>query len=425
MKFEPTMHKLSNGIPVILDPMDLETVNVKILFKTGGRDEKPNEYGITHFCEHMFCKGTKRFPTQRSLDDFMDYNAGVNGAYTTIAETAFYGRILAENVNILVEVLCDQIQNALFDSDKIEIERRVIADELRRELDSQSRQFSNFRDKTLFGIEVPNGLPVGGNFENISSFSRDQMLEFVARRFSAKNCIVAISGRIDDPESVIGCLDKNLSFLSQIDVPENKTINYTPSVAHDLKDENKDIKLRIYFPRLYDSKLENRYKLYSVGKLRSFMLEELFDVIRREHGLAYGFGGNWCGNEIFKLDSYATSTSPENIKQVVALVAKNIFRMYSTPVVTSEIIDRFNKRRRLGDANFLESASKRCDALVDFYMTHEKLYDFDEINRLTSSVTPDDVFKYSRGMFDGPMSIITHGPKFDGDLKQIWYDNFK
>jgi hypothetical protein len=40
------------------------------------------------------------------------------------------------------------------------------------------------------------------------------------------------------------------------------------------------------------------------------------------------------------------------------------------------------------------------------------------------NITVDDVFKNSRGYFDGPMSIITQGADFDTDLKQVWVDNF-
>lgn len=425
MKFEPTLYKLSNGIPVILDPMDLETVNVKIIFKTGGRDETADEKGITHFCEHMFCKGTPRFPTQRSVDDFLDYNAGGKNAFTGNSALCFYGRILGENVNVLIDVLCDQIQNALFADDKIEIERHVISDELRRALDSQTSQLAVFRDKTLFGWDVPNGVPVFGSFENIARFSRTQMREYIARRMSAKNCIVGISGCIKDKDSVLGFLDKALSFLPQIDVSENRDIEYKPAVAHNLKDTNKNVKLRIYFPRLYDSNLENRYKLYSAGKLYRFMLEELYEIIRHENGLVYVFNGVSCGNEIFKLDGFGTQTAPETVGRVVALTAKNAYKMYNESVVTAEVLDRFTNSNRLDHANFMESASKRCEQLVDFYAMYEKIYDFDEVIRLSSSVTPEDVIKYSRGMFDGPMSIITQGQKFDGDLKQIWYDNFK
>lgn len=425
MKFEPKLYHLSNGVTVILDPMDLETAKVKIVFKTGGRDEKPNEHGITHFCEHMFCKGTKRFPSQRVSDEYLDYNAGYKEAYTSMEEIAFHGRILGENVNVLVDVLCDQIQNSLFLDDKIEIERKVITDELRRALDDQQKQFIRFREKTLFGIDVPNGSLILGSFENIAGFSRNQMLDFISKRFSAKNCIVCVSGCIQDEESLLKCLEKNLSFLPEMEVSENKELIYTPTIAHDKKSENKDVKLRIYFPRLYDSKLENRYKRFAVGRLFNFIREELYEIIRRENGLAYGFSCGHVGNENLVLDSYSTKTAPEHVKQVVALVAKNLYRLYSTPVVTSEILDRFYKSGRLGEASFLESASGRCDRLIGFYKSYDKLYDYYEVIRLLGLITPEEVFDYSRGMFDGEMSILTQGPDFDGDLKQIWMDNFK
>ena len=425
MKFEPTLHKLSNGVTVILDPMDLETVNVKIVFKTGGRDESLNEYGITHFCEHMFNKGTPRFPNQRMADDFLDYHAGGKNAYTGFSSLAFVGRILGENINELICVLCDQIQNALFDEDKIEIERSVIYDELRRALDNDSRQIAVFRDKTLFGHYVPGGVPVLGNFENIASFTRTQMLDFIHKRMSAKNCIVGISGKICDIDATLKCLEQNLKFLPQIDVLEHAGLTYTPAIAHNQKNEKKNVELRIYFPRLYDTKLENKYKLYCAGKLRRFIMEELYEIIRRENGLGYGFGGTCIGDETFKLDGFTTQTSPENIGRVVALISKNIYRLYQHPVVTAEIIDRFNKSNRLDDANLMENPNRRCEELIGFYRLYEKLYDLYDDRRLSASVIDQDVFKYSRGMFDGPMSIITHSPKFDGDLKQIWVDNFK
>lgn len=421
MNFNPELYFLSNGIPVILDSMDLATTKVKILFQTGGRDEDSDEAGITHFCEHMFCKGTTRFPTQRDADEFLEYNAGYKNAYTSEKSIAFHGRILGENVNVLIDVLCDQIQNSLFDEDEIEIERKVIADELRRFLDNQNNQYLMFRDNVLFGIDKN----VLGTFENIEKFSRAQMKDFIAKRLSAKNCIVCVSGCIKDKDSILKCLENKLSFLPQIDVSENQDLIYTPVVKHETKNENKGVKLRIFFPRLYDYAFENRYKRFAVGKLFRYFEEELYNIIRRENGFAYAFSAGHCGNERFLLDYYATTTAPENIAQVTALIAKNLYRLYTNHTVTTDILDRYSKCDRLGDADFLESVSQRCDKLISFYRLYKKLYDFDETNRLHNMITPDEVFDYSRGMFDGEMSVLTYGPDFDADLKQIWIDNFK
>ena len=105
MKYNPTLHKLSNGVTVILDPMDIETVAIKVLFATGNRDELPHEYGITHFCEHMLCKGTSKLPNKRAIDDYMDYYGASRNAVTGNAYMALIGRVLAENVNILIATM--------------------------------------------------------------------------------------------------------------------------------------------------------------------------------------------------------------------------------------------------------------------------------------------------------------------------------
>ena len=83
MKFEPQLHRLPNGLTVILDPMDAATTKVLVAFDTGSRDETPNEYGITHFCEHMLCKGTACFPSYNALDDYIGDNSGGWNASTS------------------------------------------------------------------------------------------------------------------------------------------------------------------------------------------------------------------------------------------------------------------------------------------------------------------------------------------------------
>lgn len=425
MKFNPVLHKLSNGIPVLLDPMDLETTNVKILFRTGARDEAPNEHGLTHFCEHMLCKGTARFPLQKSVDDYMDYNGGAKNASTGNSMISFYGRILAENVNVLIDVLGDQLQNSLFDTKQIEIERRVISDEIRRTLDSPARQLTHFISNTLLGGASASGIRTLGTNETIAAFTREQMLEFLARRLSAKNCIIGISGKINDADDVLKCLEKTFSFLPDMDVSENMDIKYTPAIAHNPLMDKNNVKLRILFPDIWPIEYENRYKNICVGKFERYMIQELNQVLRRENGLVYGFGGTDAGNEKFGMSGFATETGPENVARVVALIARNAYRIYTENKITDDDLIRFECKNKLGDADWLESAGRRCDKLISFYRAYGRVYDFYDTVKISNGIKRDDVIKYSRGYFDGPMSIITQGADFDADLGAIWRENFQ
>src|SRR5205807_8097769 len=53
--------KLPSGLTVVTDTMPhLETAALGVWAGVGGRDEKPNEHGISHLLEHMAFKGTTK-----------------------------------------------------------------------------------------------------------------------------------------------------------------------------------------------------------------------------------------------------------------------------------------------------------------------------------------------------------------------------
>lgn len=424
MQYNPTIHKLSNGVTVILDPMDLETVSIKVLFRTGSRDEKPTEYGLTHFCEHMLCGSTARFASSRERQEFLDDHGGTHGAATGNNRLYFYGRILAENINVLIDVISDQLQNALFEPDKIDIERRIVIEELRRALDSPQRQLGDFMSGKLFNYATfsTRGL---GTPESIQSFTRDQMIEFLGRRLSAKNCIIGISGRILDVDAVLQHLETGFGFLPNRDVSENTAITYTPTIAHNSKRNKKNVVLNILFPNVWGATYENIFQNKCVTKFCTYMNLELFDVIRRENGLVYGFSGTGVGNEMLGLTGFNTQMSSENLERVVALIAKNAHKIYTQHTITDDDLHRMNCRTRLSLADWMESATSRCNQSIRYWRDFGRVFDLDESVRMSESIRRDDVIENVRGFFDGPMSIITQGADFDVDLAAVWRDNFK
>ena len=424
MKFEPTLHKLSNGVTVILDPMDMATASIKVSFATGSRDEAPHEYGLTHFCEHMLCKGTPRFPNKRAINEYLDYHGAFRNASTGLGALNFYGRVLAENINILVDYIGDQLKNSLFDSKKIELERNVICDELRRDLDNPNSQLNTFISEKLFGNQT-SATRILGTVDTIMSFTREQMLEFLARRLSATNCIIAISGRIIDRDDLLRQLEASFAFLPTHDVARNTFIPYAPCIAHNSKPENNNVRLQIIFPDVWPHTYDNRFYNMSLGRFERFMTKEISNILRQDNGLVYGFGVSGIGNYQHSWNAFGTQTSAQNLPRVVALIAQHASQIYNNPKITPEVLDRFNRKDKLSEADWLESATARCDKLLTFYRNHERLYDFYDMSDIFNHITVDDAIKYSRGYFDGQMSIITQGADFDCDLKQIWNDNFK
>lgn len=425
MQFNPTTHTLSNGITVILDPMDVATDDVCIAFRTGALDESPDEYGITHFCEHMFCKGTARFPTSRIAKDYIANNGGTINAATSYKMLRFVGRIIAENLWVLMDFLADRLQNSLFDESVLENERGVILDELRRALSDNSIRKQIFVEKKIFGTDVPNGKMTLGTPENIKKFTRNDMMDFISRRVSAKNCLICISGKIENQQDLLKKLEEKFSFLPTHDVVNQDNRKYHPCTAHHFMPDIKNSTIEVLFPSLWDDTDENKYQDICVGKFERCMREKLFDVLRSENGLTYGVGFSGYGGTFSSVAGPRTETAPENVARVVGLIAKTAHQIYTDNLPNDEDLQKYTNQNALGRANFLESNAHRCERHVWDWCDYGRAHDFYWIKKLSDSATNADVVKYTRGIFDGPISIITHGPKFDGDLQQIWKDNFK
>lgn len=422
MKYKPELHKLSNGVPVILDPMDMETAQFKIVFFTGSRDEKPNEYGITHFCEHMFCKASKRFPSDRARTEYLEDNGCSLNASTGMDCLMFHGKAIPRNLGVLIDCIGEQLQNPLFSMDEIEQERGPILGELRRREDDTIRTDFNFLYKNVFGGRDNHTL---GTPENIKSFTRKQMLFFIRRRMSASNCVICISGKIQNREKLFAQLEKSFGFLRPFNVKENNTLVYTPKCAHKLAKSRNNVGVKVLFPRVWPMDLEHRFERLCVNHFLRILRDRLYKKLRQENGLVYGVSKTSFGEEDVVLDAFTTHTAPENVAKCVALIAQTCADMYYNNSFTGQDVTRLNNCMELGDMEYFDNPDVRARDLVDEYRDYGTVYNFPGIVKMGRSIKRADIIKNTRGIFDNKISIITIGPKFDGDLMQIWRDNFK
>lgn len=424
MKFEPTLHKLSNGLTVILDPMDIESVNMEFSAQTGGRDESESELGITHFMEHIFIKGTPTHPSSRKIRDYIENNAGMINASTNNSRVRIYGRILSQNLFVLAGLISDLLKNSIFDEKMIETEKTVILDEYRRSRDDKNTEFYYFQAEKLFN---GSGFAqrVLGTPETIQSFNREQLLRYKNSRISAENSIIGISGKITDSQELLEKLEFLFSWLPSFEVSSNSSAEITPMSAHNLKTEQKNVMLKINFADVWPQIFENIFKHQCVGRFEGVLSRRLQEKVRNENGLVYGIGTAGIGNEEFYINQISTTSAPENLEKIVALCANVSAEILSKRLITQEELVIDKTRRLLGNADFLESPTSRCDKLISFYKKHEKLYDHYEMVRMGQSITLEDVYENTKNYFLNPVGIITQGPKFDIDLKAVWEENFK
>ena len=122
--------RLANGLRVVTEHMPgLKSASVGVWVTVGCRHEAAHQNGIAHFLEHMAFKGTHRRSALQIAEEIENVGGYIN-AYTSREMTAYYARVLAEDVPRAVDVITDIVLNPIFDAQEIETERGVILQEI-------------------------------------------------------------------------------------------------------------------------------------------------------------------------------------------------------------------------------------------------------------------------------------------------------
>lgn len=421
MKFAPRIHKLSNGLNVILDDFDIATACVEIAIHSGATDESDaSEFGITHFVEHMLSKGTHQHPdTMDNTTNIPISIGGVRNAGTTYDKMCLFGRVLAENLDKLLGLFSEQLRDSLFDPHKIEIERGVILDEYRRKTMDSAAAFSIFSNEKLFGAHNILGTP-----DTIKSFSREQLMNYLHKILSAQNMTICISGKVSDPEKTLQKLEQLFGWIPSFLVPHTQQ-EITQVFAHNTKNNQANVQLRIAFNSAIPNDLEHRTQTLAINRFSFLFSKKLHEIVRNKLGMAYSISTVRMERATVSAHTINTSTSPQNIDTIIATLARECASAQQNPEITDDDVARLRMLMRLQFTDIMESASKRCGKLMEHWHQYGAVYDLVDEMQISDKITAPDITRAAKNFFTPSVSILTQGPDLNSDLQKIWNDNFK
>ena len=188
--------RLANGLRVVSDPVDhVETASIGLWVDVGARCESEETNGMSHLLEHMAFKGTER----RSARDIAEEIEAVGGhlnAYTSRETTAYYAKVMKEDVPLALDLLADILQHSTFDPEELERERAVVIQEIAQVNDTpDDLVFDRFQETAY--PDQPLGRSILGPPERVGSYSRDALAAYMAAQYRAARMVLAGSGRID------------------------------------------------------------------------------------------------------------------------------------------------------------------------------------------------------------------------------------
>ena len=196
-----SLTRLPSGLPVLSIPsQSTKAVTVMVFTGAGSRYEMQNERGISHFLEHMFFKGGKKYPTTKDVSLAIESVGGEFNAFTGKEYAGYYVKVAAEHVELACDVLSDMLLQASFPSEEIDKERGVIIEEERMYQDTPMYRAGWDFEEVLFGNH-PLGWDTIGTEEVIMKVTQADFQKHKDLLYTPDNTVLTFAGNISDSKA--------------------------------------------------------------------------------------------------------------------------------------------------------------------------------------------------------------------------------
>lgn len=195
---------LPNGLRVLLasDPK-ADTAAAALNVRVGHFSDPDDIPGLAHFCEHMLFLGTKKFPNEGDLENYLTTNAGQSNAFTGDEETCYFFTVNQNALKGALDRYSQFFVAPLFTESGVEREINAVNSENAKNLNTDSWRIGQLY-KTRNNQQHPIAKFGTGNTATLAQIPkekglniREELLKFYRTYYSANQMTLAVSGRED------------------------------------------------------------------------------------------------------------------------------------------------------------------------------------------------------------------------------------
>lgn len=400
---------LANGLRIITEPMPgLASASVGLWVMAGGRHERPEQNGIAHFLEHMAFKGTKTRTALQIAEQIEDVGGYIN-AYTSREMTAFYARVLGEDVPLALDVVSDIVLNPVFDQKELEVERNVILQEIGMALDTPDDIIFDWLQEAAYPDQAF-GRTILGPAERVSTFGRSDLAGFVAEHYGPDQMILAAAGAVDH-DAIVRQAETIFAGMSPIRQPAPALAVWKGSERREIRDlEQVHFALAFEGPSYADPDLYVA-QVYATA-MGGGMSSRLFQKIREERGLCYSIFAQASSYDDTGMVTIYAGTSSEEVAALELLTIDELKR--ATGDMTEAEVARARAQMKAGLLMGLEGASSRAERLARNLAVWGRVPDLAEISERIDAVSVADVEAYAEKVLtQNRDAMALYGPAGD------------
>ncbi|WP_102222757.1 M16 family metallopeptidase [Acidimangrovimonas sediminis] len=412
----PRLTTLENGFRIVTEAMPgLASASIGIWIGAGGRHERLEQNGIAHFLEHMAFKGTKTRSALQIAEAIEDVGGYIN-AYTSREMTAYYARVLADDVPLALDVIGDIVLNPVFDPKEIEVERHVILQEIGQALDTPDDVIFDWLQEAAYP-DQPMGRTILGPTERVSSFQRGDLEGFVGEHYGPEQMILSAAGAVDH-DRIVALASEAFGGLRRRGAFQLQRAQFQSGEKRVVKDlEQAHFALAFEAPGYRDDDLFTA-QVFSTA-LGGGMSSRLFQKLREERGLCYTIFSQVGAYDDTGMMTIYAGTSAEEVADLAGLTVDELKR--SADDMSEAEIARARAQLKAGLLMGLESPSARAERLARLLAIWGRVPDVEEAVAKIDAVTRDGVRAQAAQMAQGmPAAMALYGPVADApDLEAL------
>ena len=405
---------LDNGLEVVVIEDHRAPVVVQMLwYRAGAADETPGVSGIAHFLEHLLFKATDNMEAGE-FSRVVAENGGSDNAFTSQDYTAYFQRVAADRLGLMMQMEADRMRNLRLSEDDIATERDVILEERAQRTESEPSALFREQLNAAAFLNHPYGTPVIGWRHEVVNLSREDALAYYQRFYAPNNAVLVVAGDVT-PEEVRALAQTHYGPLEPtVDLAERSRLVEPTQLA--------ERRLRYEDPRVSHPFLMRRYQ----APERDPGAQENAAALVYLAEILGGSGATSVLGRALQFDEqiavyagagYSPVALDDTTFTLVVLPAKGVSLADAEDALDREIFafleagideaqfERIKFQIRAGVIYAQDDAMARAQRYGEALTSGLTIEDVQAWPDVLQAVTPDDVMAAARALFDDRKSV--------------------
>jgi len=410
-----------NGVTVLSERVaTVRSAAMGVWVRTASAHEPRPKMGVSHLLEHMVFKGTERRSAQE-IALALEARGGSLDAYTSRDSTAYHARVLDADLPRALDVITDLVRRPVLRDADLQLERKVVLEEISTVLDTPDDQVFDIAYETLWP-EHSYGFQILGTRETVGALSADDLKQLHGRAYYPGNCVIAGAGNFAH-EALLEEVAKQGWFNAEVG-PRNAELRapaavpVPPAVRGVEKAFSKDTaQTHIVFAT--DTVPYSDRRKFALLVLSNIfgggMSSRLFQRIREELGLAYAIYSFTSFYRAMGVAGVYVGTQPARAAEATAAIREEYARLAREGLSGTALEDA--KQQTLGQLMLsLESPTAKMYRLASTAVNGEPYLSLDDMLATVAALTADDIAGAAAEFFaPDRQTVVSLGPTSKGE----------